>query len=379
MSYPTGGSGYTAQPQTPSQGSGYGAQASGYGTPASSQGSGYGTQPQTSASAGSESPAAAQPANLGPILTIAVAALGVIIFLLGFTPFSSFDSPAGGSIDSNFFESIGFAWLILPLFAATSAGTALLSKKDSVGPAAAAAVAGFLIALVVSFQVGGESGSLGWGGWIVLFLSFVQAIVAVGAFLFAAEIVKMSPKAPRPAQSQQQFAGYQQGQYGQVNQTGQQQAYGQGTAQAAGQAAAGSQGRQGGQAAQSFGQQQPSYGQQGGFGQQSSFGQQPQQSFGQQQPSYGQQPQQSQPTYGRPEQTQYAGYQQQSGGPGAPSSMDAPTTHYAPPSGSGAQGSSLNFGNEQQRPGADAQQRQGGDTPQNASDATQAFRPGEEP
>ncbi|MFC9996115.1 DUF5336 domain-containing protein [Nocardia sp. NPDC127526] len=318
MSYPTGGSG------------------SGYNSPAPQPSSapGYGAQPAGGPAAGSSTtPAAGK--GLPFFLTVGVAALGVLNFLLGF-------APAKGSSDIdlsfNLFESAPALPAFL-LFAGLLAGLSLLPKQDWVGAAAAASAAAFLAVLFHSFA--GELNNE-WGAWVILFLSFVQAVLAVLAVLFETGIIK--PPAPKPAAPQGGF-----GQPQPFSSTGpqgyQQQGYGQ----------------QGGYGQQSFGQQggQPSYGQQGGFGQQPpSYGQQPAGYSSGSQPTYGQQG--GQPSYGQ----QPGGFGQQSGseptyGQQQPAGNDAATQHFG-----AAPRQSQPFGGEQN---ADP-----------SADATRAFRPGQD-
>ena len=150
-----------------------------------------------------QQPPTASGKDLPFFLTAGVAGLGVLNFLLGFLPVSGF-----GDISANFFESTLFPIVSLLLFAGVLAGLSLLPKQDWKGVAAAASVVAFITLLFVALAVDGDKKS---GIWIVLFLGFVQAAVAVAVVLFDAGIIK--PPAPRPAQ---QF----QGGYGQQGQQG---------------------------------------------------------------------------------------------------------------------------------------------------------------
>lgn len=285
MSIPTGGSGFGAPAPTPS---------------ASSKGLPY-------------------------FLTIGAAALGVLNFLLGFTPFFK----TGGAEEfgikgttANFFESsTPVTALGLLLLGGLLAGLGLLPKQDWKGVSAAAALAGFLTLLFVSFSLP-EGPSLAWGAYIVLVLALVQTAAAVAAVLFDLGIIK--EPAPRPAG---------QSGFGQSGQSG--QGYQQ-------------------QPPQGYGQQQPpqGYGQpHQGYQQQPPQGyQQPPQGYGQPQQGYQQQPPQNyQPPqgYGQPQQ----GYQPPPQTGGQPPATDEPTQQYKPQPGPGPQ-----YGGQ-------------------ADDATQAFRP----
>ncbi|MEU1208308.1 DUF5336 domain-containing protein [Nocardia sp. NPDC005825] len=331
MAYPTGGSGYNAPQPTPSSGSGFGA-----GVPAA----GSGAAPVAGGTPGAGK-------GLPFFLTVGVAALGVLNFLLGFAPYVGTkaveigNTRVGGDTTFSLFESAGSAALVtILLIAGLVAGLSLLPKQTgNTGLVAAASLGAFLGILFGSFNLG-DSMTLKWGGWVILFLSFVQAVVAVLALLFEAGIVK-APE-PKPAAPQGGF--------------GQQQPFSQTGPQSYQQPSFGQQGGYGQQPQQSFGQPaQPAYGQQPSYGQQAGYGQQPagygtgsQPTYGQQQPGYGQQPQQSfgqQPSYGA---------QQQPAG-----SADA-TQH---------------FGGQQQRP---AQPFGGEQAADPAADATRAFRPGQD-
>lgn len=234
MSYPTGGPGYS--------------------TPAS--------QP-------SQAPTVSSGTDLTKLLTMGVAGLGVLIFLLGFMPHGYFHT---------YF-----------LMAGLLAGVSLLPKQNWLGVAAAVSAASFLSELFTLFTSEYDSELY---TYLVLGFGFVQAAIAVAALLF--ETGLLAPPAPKPAAQ----AGYGQPAYGQGG-------YGQPGYQPTGYAAPG------------YPQQGPA--QQGP----------PQQGPAQQQP-YGGQPQQQYPpqAYGQTEsygrQPQYApGYPQQ------PQGSDFPTQQYA--------------------------------------------------
>lgn len=328
MSYPTGGSGYNGPTPTPSNAPG------------------YGSQPTGSPAGSSTTPEAGK--GLPFFLTVGVAALGVITFLLGFAPYLGSKpvqiggQTVGPTITSSLFESPGGAALItIALFAGILAGLSLLPKQNWTAVVAASSFAAFLAILFTSFDLD-DNVSLKWGGWVVLFFSFVQAVLAVLALLFETGIVK--PPAPKPATPQ----GYGQQPFSTTGSQFQQPGYGQPAGY--GQQQPASYGQQGG-----YGQQpqQPSYGQQG-YGQP---GQQPQQPAGygtgsQPQPGYGQQ----QPSYGQ----QPGGFGQQSyGSQPQPAAADPATQHFA----------------AGQRPGQPFGGEQAADP---AADATRAFRPGQD-
>ncbi|NKY84962.1 34 kDa antigenic family protein [Nocardia veterana] len=369
MSYPTGGSGYNAPNQTPS--------------PTPSSAPSFGQQP-TGSTGGGSGLSALSAKGLTFYLTVGIAALGVINFLLGLLGFESADkgSAASDAPDSlNLFQFGGPGPLLLLLFAGLLAGISLLPKQEPKnGVVAAASVAGFLGLLFITFNTFPMFKTAGMA-WLLVFLSLVQAAAAIVALLFETGV--LSAPAAKPAAAASGFGGgtSQSGQqsYSQGQQAGQQQAsYGQ--AQSAQQSAYGQYGQQYGQAQQGQPAAQPQqsaygqYGQQYGQGQ---YGQQPS-PYGQpgQQP-YGQQPgQQGQQGYGA--QSPY-GQRPQAGG-----ADEAATQHFGAAGQQGGQPGqqygSLNFGQQGQgqpgQPGQGGAQPFGGEQTGNpAADATKAFRP----
>ncbi|RJO76414.1 hypothetical protein D5S18_08815 [Nocardia panacis] len=333
MSYPTGGSGYNAPAPTPA------------------------AQP---AFGGASTGSSATGKGLPYFLTIGVLALGVINFLLGFLPYATSSVLRTSKTVSLFDGGIGFGspLLTIVLAAGVLAGLSLLPKQDWTGVAAALSVAGFLGLLFQSFKLG-DAVKLEWGAYVVLFLVFVQAALAVATLLFEAGI--LTAPAPKPAAPAGYGAGYGQQSYGQ-------QGYGQTQ-----------------QPQQTYAAQQSPYGQQQpyaqpGYAQQA----QPQNPYGQaQQPGYApptQQYQGQQSPYGQP-----AGYPAGYGvaPQQAQPSEPAAGQHYgAAQPGQQQPYGSLNFGQAQQ--GSTQQPAQSGQpfgTEQSAdpaADATHQFRPTDE-
>ncbi|MGW5513847.1 DUF5336 domain-containing protein [Nocardia africana] len=369
MSYPTGGSGYNAPNQTPG--------------PTPSSGPSFGQQP-TGSTGGSSGLSALSGKGLTFYLTVGIAALGVINFFLGFLGFATLDlsSSSDNSNDRtlNLFNQGGTAPLALLLFAGVLAGISLLPKQKLNHPIiAAASVVGFLTILLQALDQGPAFKTAG-AGWVVVFLSLVQAAAAVVALLFAVGILsepEAKPAAAAPGAGGASAYG-QQASYGQ-SQPGQQQSYGQ--AQAGQQAAYGQYGQQYGQAQGQAQQQSQAGQQQAGYGQ---YGQQyAQGQYGQQPSPYGQPGQQP---YGQPGQQGYGAQGAQSPYGQRPAGGDeAATQHFGAagqqPGQSGQQYGSLNFGQQGQQgqagqtgqPGA---QPFGGEQTGNpAADATKAFRP----
>ncbi|RZL27215.1 MAG: hypothetical protein EOP31_01520 [Rhodococcus sp. (in: high G+C Gram-positive bacteria)] len=257
-------------------------------------------------------------AKIGFFLTIAVAALGIVNFLLGFAPFTSITSSGVGSdvsTTSSFFETsvygLGF------LFAGgVLAAVSLLPQQRYAGIFAALSLVGYVSLVFTAFSLGSTDYldiGFGWGLIVVLVLGFVQTVVAVAAFLFDIGILKAP--APRPVAPQAFGQGYQQ--YGQP----QQQMYQQGQP---------GQPQQG--QAQQYGAQNQPYGQQ--------YGQTPQPGSQQQgyASGYGATPAETTDTSGQQSQ-QYGGYAQptpqypsgQQPPAGYPSTQPAPAQHQAGP------------------------------------------------
>ncbi|MFC9553155.1 DUF5336 domain-containing protein [Rhodococcus sp. NPDC056960] len=245
--------------------------------------------------------------GLGFFLLIGVAALGVLNLLLGFAPYATLARESVNSFEANT-DGLGLLFL-----GGLLAAVSLLPKQSYAGAAAAASVAGWVLALFVYLNVDADSG---WGAIAILVLGFIQSAVAVAAVLFDLGVLKQP--APRPAAT----AGF--GQPGQAP-----QGYGQSASQGYGQAPPQSYGQQPqggyGQAPQGYGQQQgqaqPGYGQPNQpYGQQG-YGQAPQGQPSQGQQGYGQ-------GYGQPSQPQQ-GYG--AGASAGSTSYDAPTTAYQQP------------------------------------------------
>ena len=193
MTYPPNSSGYPPGQQPTQQFS------------APTQQFGKVAQPQAEAPA----PAAAGPSKLSLYLLVAVAVLGLAVYLLSFGPMftiSDTDFPQLGSASGT---SLGLGLAVVAsLLAGLLAGASLLPRqKAAVGVVAAVSVLGFL--LVVAEIINTPEGvSIGWALYAVIVLTFLQAAVAVGALLLDASII--SAPAPRPKYEQQQ----QYGQYG---------------------------------------------------------------------------------------------------------------------------------------------------------------------
>jgi uncharacterized protein DUF5336 len=157
------------------------------------------------------------------ISSVAVAVLGFLAYLASFGPLATVNVEIGGAgAVSGAGTALG---VIATLLAGLLAAAGLLPKARShAGVVAAIAVLGAL--LVVSEIVNMGSGvSIGWGLWLILVFSVLQAIAAVYVLLLDAGVVT----APKPRPKHDPYAQYGQygQQYGQYGQYAQQPYYGQ--------------------------------------------------------------------------------------------------------------------------------------------------------
>ncbi|MFC4603367.1 DUF5336 domain-containing protein [Rhodococcus kronopolitis] len=191
------------------------------------------------------------------LMTLAVLALGVIVFFTGFAPFAKVSTFADATLSQTSFEGgypvVGLAMILL---AGLLAGLSLLPEHSYEPIAAAASVVGFVVSLCFLFSLS-DGVTLAWGGVVILILGFVQVVLAVAVVLMELGLVKVP--APRPA-------GYPQG-YGQP------QGYPQQYPAAYGQPQAPQQGYPMQQYPQGYGQPQPQAQPQAGFGQPPAYGQ----------------------------------------------------------------------------------------------------------
>lgn len=159
-------------------------------------------------------------------LNLAVAVLGFLAYLASFGPLATVNVEIGGGAVSGAGSALG---VLAALLAGLLAAVGLLPRaKSYAGVVAAIAVLGAL--LEVSEIVNMGSGvSIGWGLWLILVFSVLQAIAAIYALLLDAGVVT----APKPRPKHDPYAQYGQygQQYGQYGQYGQQPYYGQPGAQ----------------------------------------------------------------------------------------------------------------------------------------------------
>jgi hypothetical protein len=146
------------------------------------------------------------PSKLPLYLTIAIAALGLAVYLSSYGPMFTTtisDLPQLGSISGT--SPVLSIAIILSVLAALLAGVSLLPKQDDrIAVVAALSVLSFL--LVIAETVNASGAAIDWGLYLVIAFTALQAVVAVGALLLAAGVI--SAPAPRPKHEQQY------GQYG---------------------------------------------------------------------------------------------------------------------------------------------------------------------
>jgi len=159
-------------------------------------------------------PAAEGPSKLPVYLMAAVAALGLAVYLSRYAP----QLEAGADMLMPVLSELGVA---ASLLAGLIAGAGLIPKQTA-RPALVTvlSVLGFLLVLFPVFTA--QSGvDIGWGLYLIIAFSVVQAIVAVAVLLFDAGVI--APPAPRPRYEQQQYGQYGGGPgpyYGQPHQPG---------------------------------------------------------------------------------------------------------------------------------------------------------------
>jgi hypothetical protein len=125
------------------------------------------------------------PSNLPTYLLGAVAVLGLASYLLSFGPVWESGASASGVV---------ILGIIAILFAALFAGIGLLPKQANYTPVvAAAAIVGFLL---VIWDLIKNADVSGWALIVIVVVSALQTIAAIGTLLLDAGIV--SPPAPRP-------------------------------------------------------------------------------------------------------------------------------------------------------------------------------------
>ncbi len=176
-------------------------------SPGSPGSSGYPAQPPGSYGAPSPYGPAPEPgpSKLPEYLTVAVAVLGFIAYLLTFGPMFTLSTDVGPFVSEVSAGGSGLP-MLAALVAALLAAVGLLPKaKDHHAIVAVIATLGALLAL--SDLIGKPEGfSVGWAFWAFLAVTLLQAIAAIAAALLDSGVI--TPPAPRPKYEQPQFGQY---------------------------------------------------------------------------------------------------------------------------------------------------------------------------
>ncbi|MCB0931161.1 MAG: DUF5336 domain-containing protein [Mycobacterium sp.] len=138
----------------------------------------------------------AGPSKMPASMSAAVAVLGFGAYLAGFGPLFSIKSDIGPFGGAQFTASGLTYWTVASLLAALLAAVGLLPKSKTYSPVVAVtAVLGLL--LVIGQMIHRPTGfSIGWGLWLVLVLTMLQAAAATAALLYETGV--LNPPAPRP-------------------------------------------------------------------------------------------------------------------------------------------------------------------------------------
>ncbi len=194
MSYPQGASGGPGYP------------------PAQPPGNQFAAPTQQFARVPEQGPVAAGPSKLPTYLSGGVAALGLLVYLAGFAPqftIAATDFPGLGQLSGS---SLGLLFAVIAsVLAALLAGVSLLPKQPNYAAVTTvAALLGFL--LVIAEVLKKPSGaSVGWGLYLVIAFTLLQAALAVVVLLFEAGVLTVP--APRPRYEQPQHFGQYPGPY----------------------------------------------------------------------------------------------------------------------------------------------------------------------
>ncbi|OBG18405.1 hypothetical protein A5765_04680 [Mycolicibacterium celeriflavum] len=149
------------------------------------------------------------PNKLPMYLAIAVAVLGLAVYLSSFGPLFTISASEFGGLGSISGSSFGLVLAVAAaLLAGLLAGTSLLPRQSvSTSWYAVLAVVAFL--LVIAEVINRPSGAaIDWGLYLIIAFTLFQAIVAVAALLFESGVI--TPPAPRQKYDQpygQQYGG----------------------------------------------------------------------------------------------------------------------------------------------------------------------------
>lgn len=167
------------------------------GYPAPQQPAGYGV--------GAGAPATPPgPSRVPAYLAGAVLAFGLLAYLASFGPQLSISTDMGPFGGAQLTASGLSYWTVAALIAALLAGVSLLPKVTSYAPVVTAlAVLGVLLVIGQIFNSPAQF-SIGWGMWLGLTLTVLQAAAALAALLLQSGVIS----APVPRPRYEQYAPY---------------------------------------------------------------------------------------------------------------------------------------------------------------------------
>ena len=141
----------------------------------------------------------AGPSQLPFYLTIAVAVLGLGVYLSSFGPLFT----SGADYFTPTLLDLG---VVAAIAAALIAGVSLLPKQKLL-PAVIAVLSVLAFLLVIAIVLTAPEGvSIDWGLYLIIAFTMFQAIVAVAVLLFDAGVI--TPPAPQPPRYDQQYGQY---------------------------------------------------------------------------------------------------------------------------------------------------------------------------
>lgn len=166
------------------------------GYPVPQQPAGYGAPPAPQPAPG--------PSRLPAYLAGTVLGLGLLAYLASFGPQLSISTDMGPFGGAQLTASGLSFWTMAALLAALLAGVSLLPKVGSYAPVVAAlAILGVLLVAAQIFNSPAQF-SIGWGMWLGLTLTVLQAAAAVVALLFESGVLR----APAPRPRYEQYGQY---------------------------------------------------------------------------------------------------------------------------------------------------------------------------
>jgi hypothetical protein len=137
------------------------------------------------------------PSKLPQILSAAVFGLGILAFLFSFAPLLEVNAEAGPFAGTQVSGGEFSFPVIAALVAGLLAGVNLLPKVKSYRAVSAVAAILALLLVIALMSNTPQSVSIGWGLWLILLCTVLQAIGSVAALLIEAGVV--TPPARRPS------------------------------------------------------------------------------------------------------------------------------------------------------------------------------------